>query len=208
MEERYPDAFKTIILNGNLNLIIVNDTIEKVTVEAGEHLLSEIRTETVDGQLSISNENSCNWVRSYKKPLNIYLSLKNVNDIFHYGSGSITCRETINKDTIIFHQYSNGDINLTMNSKFIWLDMDKLGDFTITGKTNSLFAITIGLGKLNTQGLECKDFYQKSIGKSNSDVRSDSILRVEINNSGNIYYTGNPLTVLKIGSGTGSLIHQ
>jgi hypothetical protein len=207
-EDRSLTPFKTIFLKDNLNLIITDDTIQKVSVEAGEHLLSEIRTEVKNGQLFISNDNSCNWVRSYKKPLNVYLSLKNVIDIFHYGSGDITSQEKINKDTIIFHLYTSGNININMNSNYIWLDMDKLGDFTLSGKTHSLVSYTIGLGKLNTTGLACQDFYQKNDSQGSSDIHSDSLLRVEINNSGNIYYTGTPSVVSRMGGGSGNLIKQ
>jgi hypothetical protein len=205
-EDRSLAAFKTIYLKDNLNIIIIDDTLQKVSVEAGEHLLPEIRTEVRNGQLFISNDNSCNWVRSYKKPLNVYLSLKNVIDVFHYGSGNITSKEPINRDTIIFHLYASGNINVNMNSNYIWLDMDKLGDFTLSGKTHILVSYTIGLGKLNTTGLACQDFYLKSDSQGSSDIRSDSLLRAEINNSGNIYYSGNPSIILRSGSGTGNLI--
>jgi hypothetical protein len=207
-EERSLDRYTTVFLKDNLNLILVDDTIQNLTIEAGKHLLSEIKTEVKDGQLFISNDNSCNWVRSYKKPLNIYLSLKTVKGIFHYGSGNISCRETIHKDTIIFHHYSSGNMNVDIYSNYIWLDMDKLGDLRLTGKTNTLLSRTIGLGKLDTDGLSCKQFYQTSDGKGDSNIRSDSLLVVEINNSGTIYYTGNPVTVLKTGSGPGNLIKK
>jgi hypothetical protein len=207
-EERSLGPFQSIHLSDDLNLIITDDTIQKVSVEAGENLLTEIKTEIKQGQLYISNNNKCNWVRSYKKTKNVYLSLKDVIDVIHYGSGNISSRELLHKDTIIFHLYSNGNINLNINSNYIWLDMDNLGDFDLSGKTNTVVSNTIGLGKLSTQNLACKDFYQKSDGQGNSFIRSDSSLRVEITNEGNIYYTGNPAVIWKVESGAGRLIAQ
>jgi hypothetical protein len=207
-EQRAVSSFSTLQVSGNLNVILISDTTGTVTVEAGEHLLKKIKTEVVGGQLSISNENTCNWVRSYKEPRNVYVGIKNATNIFHYGPGTISSEVQLVKDSMFIHLYSNGSINLNLDSKYIWMDMDNLGDFTLNGKTDKLLAYTLGVGQLNSQGMSCKYFLIESKGQGDAYVRSDSALTAYIKNSANVYYTGSPVVIGGSSSGNGRLIKK
>jgi hypothetical protein len=207
-EQRTVPPFNVIHLSGNLNVILTDDTTETITVEAGEHLLKKIKTEVSGGNLTIANENTCNWVRNYKDPRNIYIGIKNATNIFHYGPGLISTEGQLIKDSIFVHLYSNGSINLDLNSKYIWLDMDNLGDFTLTGKTETLLAYTLGIGQLNSEGMSSKQTYVTGKGQGNSFVRSDSLMIAYIENSANVYYSGSPVIIGGSSTGKGQLIKK
>src|SRR5204863_7783046 len=100
----------------------------------GENLMKDLKTDAVDGILKISNDNKCNWVRSYKKEIKIFIGIKNSTNIFHYGYGNISCEGQLIKDTLFIHHYSSGDINLNLKSNLIWLDMDRLGNLNLQGE--------------------------------------------------------------------------
>jgi hypothetical protein len=207
-EQRTVTPYNIIHVSGNLNLIFTADTTGIIIVEAGEHLQKKIKTEVVDGRLNISNHNTCNWVRSYKEPRNIYIGIKNATNIFHYGPGLISTEARLTKDSIFIHLYSNGSINLNLDSKYIWLDMDNLGDFILTGKTETLWTQTLGIGQLNSEGMSCKNCFIKNTGQGDAFVRSDSLLTHYIENSGNVYYSGSPVVIYGGSSGKGQLIKK
>jgi hypothetical protein len=194
-EVRAVASFNTIHVSGHINVILTDDTTGTITVEAGEHLQGEITTEVSGANLNIENKNTCNWVRSYKEPRNVYVGIKNATNIFHYGPELISSQAQLIKDSIFIHLFSNGSINLNLDSKYIWLDMDNLGDFTLTGKTQSLLAYTIGIGQLHSEGMSCKNCFVKSTGQGDAFVRSDSSLTYYIENSGNVYYSGSPVVI-------------
>jgi hypothetical protein len=60
-------------VEGNANIYLVNSITPEISVEAGEFLQDKIITEMSNDSLYIRNENRCNWVRDYSKPVNIYV---------------------------------------------------------------------------------------------------------------------------------------
>jgi hypothetical protein len=207
-EERKLPEFTLLEISGNANVILTSDSTSTITVEAGEHLLKKIKTEVSGTKLLISNNNSCNWIRSYKNPLNVYIGIKNLLGIFHYSPGLLSTNGQLTKDTIIIHLYSNGSINVDLNSNYIWLDMDNLGDFKLRGNTHTLLAYVLGLGQLNSEAMSCKELYITGKGQGDAFVRSDSSLVAYLQNSGHVYYSGTPSVIGGLNTGTGSLIKK
>src|SRR5688572_21323703 len=62
--ERPATRFNTIDIKDNINLVLTQDTINKIFVEAGEFISSNIKTEIANNVLAISNEASCKWLRN------------------------------------------------------------------------------------------------------------------------------------------------
>ena len=205
-EERSTGAFEVLYVEDNVNVILTNDSTDKIIVEAGDNLLKKIKTEINGNTLVISNKNKCNWVRSFKKEIKVYLGIKKAKGIFHAGYGDITSEELLQKDTIVIHHYSSGNIHLKLNANSIWADMDRLGNFTLEGQTNGLVMISYGLGKMDTRNLISTESYVTNKAQGECHVYSNNILGVEIKNDGNVYYYGNPASVDFIKNGKGSLI--
>lgn len=204
-QERTLSPFTGINTADNVNIILTNDSGSTVTVEAGSHIISKINTEVKGNVLTISNDNSCNWVRSYHKQINVYIGVKGIKDIFHYGYGNIN-GENLKKDTLFIHHYSNGLINLNLTSKMIWMDMDHFGDITLSGSTNQFLAYSLNVGELNAQDLVSDTIYLTNSGQGRCNVRATSSLNVLIKNEGSVYYYGTPLNIVFDKQGSGNLI--
>ena len=65
-EQRFVKDFTTLVVHDNIFVTLTQDTENSLEVEAGENLLSLIKTDVDGGTLTITNDNSCNWVLSYK----------------------------------------------------------------------------------------------------------------------------------------------
>jgi hypothetical protein len=207
-ETRSLNTFSTLEISGNINVILTSDSSYDVVVEAGEHLLKKIKTEVSGTRLLVRNDNSCNWVRSYKNPLNVYVGIKNIDDIFQYSPELLSTEKLLIKDTLIVHLYSNGSVNLDLDSKSIWLDMDFLGDCRLRGKTKKMLVTSLGMGQFNSEGMNCAELYVFGKGQGDVFVRSDSSLVAYIENSGNVYYSGSPVVIGGSNTGTGRLIQK
>lgn len=201
-EQRTVEAFDIIEIRDNINLIIVNGYGNSVTVEAGKHLMHNIKTETSNRQLILQNKNVCNWVRKYDVPVNVYLSLPSVGKIFLWGDGNVTNKDTIAAEALNFHHYGAGDVDLCVSIPYFWTVADNVGDYKIKGYVTKLTIGTYKLGKIDAKNLVSKLTEINCYGQSDNYVRCDSILSATISSTGNLYYSGNAFAKLsKTGAG-------
>src|SRR3954470_838525 len=85
-ERRSIESFTETIIYDNVNVIIVQDSLTYLEVNAGENLLPLINTEIRGGKLIIENNNKCNWVRDFSVPVNVYMHVPHLRILDTYGS--------------------------------------------------------------------------------------------------------------------------
>jgi hypothetical protein len=196
--ERGTQPFHSIEVSDNINLILTQDTaLYNISVEAGENLIDGITTEIDSGRLVIRNQNSCNWLRSFEIPVNVYLTFNRLDTIVFQAAGNITCtnewtNESVNLDII----EGAGKINLKLNA-FRTYVIVKYGttDINLSGFSQITTLISYGFGPLHAEDLTSKFTYVSSYSSNDMFVYSSVDLQVEIGNIGDVYYTGNPATI-------------
>jgi hypothetical protein len=206
-KERILAPFNKLHLSDNINIFIRQDSIQMVLVEAGENLLGKIKTEVRGDRLYVFNENKCDWVRSYDKKINVYLTMPRLEHVWNEGYGNIASENTLHLYDFWFHHYGNGDVTLEVIGRYLWLDLDHFGNFTITGKAEEMEGTMHNLGKLNTEGLICSKVIATNTNASDLYVRADSTLHATIESTGSIIYAGNPSVKFNL-SGKGKLIKK
>jgi len=106
--------FDSIRLEDNVNIILIQDTINKIRLEAGENLLPKIKSEVSNRLLVVKNENDCNWVRKLNVPINAYVHFKDLSIITNMGVASISNEDSlkIKGHAIDIRITETGDIHL------------------------------------------------------------------------------------------------
>ncbi|TRZ44388.1 head GIN domain-containing protein [Robertkochia solimangrovi] len=79
-EERLTESFSSILVNEGLRLVVRQQERYKVTVETGENLIADVDAKVVAGQLILSMNNTCNWVRDYGETI-IYVDAPELTEI-------------------------------------------------------------------------------------------------------------------------------
>lgn len=208
LEKRQVPAFDSIQLNDNVNLILTQDSVYSVSVEAGQNLLPGILTEVIDNQLIIHNTNTCNWTRSYNKPLNVYVSTRNLYKLYYNSAGDVTTTNKLRGGPLVVEIWGGcGLIDLDMNI-FHGEFYSKLGTTTMSLHGNCAI-VSLGssdYGRLDARDLKSGYAYIANTGSNDSYVNSNTYLSATINSIGNIYFTGNPDTIVQQITGTGKLI--
>ncbi len=194
--------------NNKINVIITQSTIYQVKVEAGEHLIKSVTTEVRDGKLYIENENKCNFMRSYKKEINVYIQVPNLINIYHDGTGKVTATSTLISDTLDIVTKSAGDVALDVNAYLLRTHLHSCADVTVTGNCHDHLCYATGNGFCNAGSLATS--YTWIFAKTTGDihVQVGSLFIVDIESIGDVYYSGNPPTVQKALNGKGRLIPQ
>lgn len=209
LQSRTVDPFTDIqVGNNRINIFITQDNHFDVKVEAGEHLVENVTTEVRDGRLYIENRNKCNFVRSYKIPINIFIHMPLLSHIYHDGSGTITSTNTMVNDTIDIITKSAGNVSLDINCNKVLTHLHSNADITLTGFCNQHACYATGYGFVNAQDLVSDYTWIYSISTGDIHVNVNSLLIVTIKSLGDVYYTGNPGTIDQDLRGEGELIHQ
>lgn len=208
IEYRTLPAFDKINVDDNVNVIISNDSQETIKVEAGKNLVSLITTEVIDNELFIRNKNRCNWVRSYKKEINVYVKMPKLIFLTTKGSGDITTTDTIYGTSLGLLLHGAGNVSLIVKMNIVAGELFGSGDFTIKGKADNWQCKMGGNGFLYASEMQAGYTWIWSNTTGNAYVYAPDWLRIFIYGSGDIYYSGNPSTIEKTIQGTGNLYKQ
>jgi len=208
-ESRTAGLIHRIILQDNVNLILTQDSIEAIVVEAGEKIINSIKTDLVNGELSIENTNRCNWARSYKKEINVYVSVTDLANIVYYGSGDITSINEIKSDLLEVDIYNGaGSINLNINTSVSWFNLSPgVADITVKGNSEENYIYAGGFGPIDCINLITQITFINNNGSNNCFVNVEEFLEAKIGSVGDIYYKGDPQTIDSEITGSGRLIN-
>jgi len=207
-EERSVNEFDSIEVNNNVNLFISKDSISKVVVEAGKNILPDIITTVENKQLIIRNENTCNWVRSYNKPINVYISTPYLYKIYYNSSGNITSLNTLEFDSLKLEAWGGcGTIELDIDifQGYFYLQLGT-SDIHLKGSCGVASMYSGDFGLLDARELRCGFVFIASRSSNDCYVKVNQGLNATIESIGNIYYYGSPEEITTTINGAGSVI--
>lgn len=207
-EFRELPPFTKIYLKDNVNVILSPGS-QHVKVEAGEKLIPLIKTKVKDSVLYIEDNNKCNWARSYKKGvISVYISVPTLRYIWHYGSGNITCTDTIPCDVLDIETRETGDVELLVKAGMILAHLHGTSDVTLRGRSTYMGSFHIGEGYFYGSDLITYEtwFYSKASGNDYFNVTSGVSGRIAW--AGDVYLYGKPSYISVVREGKGKLIRM
>ena len=71
--------FDIIEVQNNIDVLLIQDSVCYVEVEAGKNLIANIESSVVDNKLLVKNNNRCNYTRSYNHDIKIYIHFGLIN---------------------------------------------------------------------------------------------------------------------------------
>jgi hypothetical protein len=200
--------FNRIDVYNNPEVILTQDSVNSITVEAGGHIISGITTEIENGILTIRNENKCNWMRSYSKTIAVNVHVKNLNLIHHHGSSTISSTNQLQSGTFDFNVWNSGDIELSVHADSIYSRQHlAVGDITLSGESTYLYVFNKSNAFTYEKNLSAQNSYIVMKGTGDCHVNVSQSMIVEIYDSGNIYFSGSPQISSTV-TGSGKLIHE
>lgn len=206
-----PD-FKKMTLGPHIRFTLVQDTVCFAVVRGGKNLLNFITFEMPEDELIILNGNKCNFLRSYKKEVNVELHVREIDLIQFEGTKELNCSNTLNQDYMsVVIRDGAGKFNLDINCfNLNFVITHGWGNFNLSGNVNYLKMEANGSGFGNAYSLVIHDSVNV-VSNSSADlrIRAEAIpLRAQTNSIGNIYYRGIPSFLEFNRYGEGDLINE
>lgn len=205
--ERNAAPFTKIELYDNINLVLTQDTVEKIKVEGGQHLLPNISTNITGGALIIRNNVACNWLRNPNEEITVYASVKRLEEVLYNGSGNITSTNTLTADRLFFYSHEGaGNINVAMQAEVggAYIHQEN-ADITLTGICSRFFSYTNARGTIDFKNLEVSQMVIEYGGVRDATIHVTDSLNAIVYHTGNLYYKGSP-GVKKVVHSSGQLL--
>jgi hypothetical protein len=211
-ETRYLDRFDSVKVNDKFDVTISSGSEYKVEVIAGKHIIKNIFTKVKNGELIIENNNRCNFVRGYKRKMQVHITTPYLKRIFHNGVGPVTF-ENFTQDTVNVKAENSGDTYLNGTFDVINTSSHGNGDMYLSGWTRNLNVYSKGTNYTHAENLTVRDYIfisTSSLGDTYLNANGLGLLDYYVWSDGNIYYTGKPASIRELsdGSAKGQVIKE
>ena len=209
--ERPLKPFSAISIGDRFNLIISQDTAqaERILITGGENIVEGISAE-VDGEtLTISNCNTCNFVRSYKREITLEVFIHDINELSVFGATNIISNDTLRLTDLSIYHSALEDIDLRVDiSNEIYVESINSGATTLRGKALKLKGSIEEITNIDARELVCEEAFIDSHTPLDCYINATRLIYVGIYNKGNMYYVSEPsdLKEVHVQTGTGELI--
>lgn len=202
--------FDKLELGPHLRYQLVQDTINYVELTGGINLLNFVEADVADQTLTMTNDNECNFLRSYDEIIIAKIHYKKIINIHFEGTYEIDCLNTMNTDYLTLTiKDGAGEVNLDVNAYAFYVGVEHgWGNFNLSGNVNYL-NIRVkdnGFGSANNLNvMDSVDVISKTADKIEVNVEGCQF-RAQTLSNGSIYYIGAPASIEFNKYGSGDLI--
>ena len=208
-EIKIEQPFSTLDFKNIFDVVLVQDTINKVLVSCGKNLQSYVSVDVSNDVLIVNQDTKFNWSRKYEK-IKLEIHLTAIPNILIHEPVNLKSKGTLKGDNFSLVDYgkvSEVDVTVDVNTCAVYMTFDNFGSFKVKGKCNYAEFWGWGSSIVRADSLIAGDCYVLQRGIGNVYVNVINQLSVSLNYSGNVYYTGNPAEIIiKEQKSTGQLI--
>ena len=192
---------KGIVIRNSADVVLSQGNRQRMTVEAQENIIDNLRTEVSSGILYISNRKPV-W---RTRPVRIKLRIEDLTDVRVSGSGDIVSDGRFDDlDDLEVIISGSGDIKLDVEADNIYARIGGSGSITLKGDARSGDFRINGSGSIYANELETKRGSARISGSGGIHLFATSHLNARISGSGDIIYRGDPEVDSSI-SGSGNI---
>ena len=154
-------TFNSIQIEDDVTLIIKQSDTQKVMVETGENLLSDVSVKVVGQKLIIQDNNGCNILRDYGVT-KVYVDTPNLIEIRNASSKEVRSEGVLNFPILTLTSNSTGNIDGVIKSGDFYLNI-VCNDFRVAANGQSVFYIS---GNTNKARINFADEWPKFEGEN------------------------------------------
>lgn len=205
------EDFDTLYLYDAIVYELIQDTVNQIKITGGENLVEHIGTDISNNRLTIRNNNSCNFIRSFKKKIHISIHFKTLNYLHFEGSEPLEAKAPIQSNSLrIRIRDGAGSVSLNLSVGYLETTVSHgHGDFSLTGTAQSAFLSCNTNSFCDARALQTSNslvVYSNTQG--DMLINADQVnLKATLLEAGNIKYIGSPITKDVNRTGEGQLIH-
>ncbi len=208
--------FNKIRTEDDISVELTSGETQKVTVETGENLVSDLNIFVENEELILQNTNSCNLIRDHNVTL-IRITSQNITRIRHGSSATFKSVGTLPYPNLSLQSITggfsgankNGDFDLKVNCKNLTVYANGSSGFLISGyATTGRFIFSDEFPQLQGGQLLVDDLIISHTGAAPMVVNPKNSIKGQIKGTGNVISKNRPPVVEVEELYTGRLIFE
>lgn len=194
------DVFDKILVNRDITLILKEGPVNKVVVETGENLLNDISALVTNGQLILTDANTCNFVRDYGIT-KVYITAPNISqirsstqyDIISDGLLTYPNLTLLSEDFGVDTDFTIGNFRLEIDNESLSVIFNNLSNCFVEGQTNNLsVSFFAGNSRFEGENLTAQHVVVSHRGSNDMIIRPVQSLKGIIRGTGNVISKNTP----------------
>lgn len=203
-QKRNTNEFNGVMLDMSANVYLIHGDTPSVILRAQQNIADEIITEMDGSTLVIKTKNSI----STNEPIELWLTLKTIEEVELNGSGSITSESAFKCEKTRIDISGSGKISLALMNEKLSVTINGSGDLNLTGKVTAAELEVTGSGNILASDCDIDECEVTVSGSGIAKLHVNEKLTSDIKGSGSVHYSGNPQKVKSEISGSGQLIKE
>jgi hypothetical protein len=205
------DSVSNFMLYKNLNYHIYQDTLRKIIIRGGANVIQMVDVRNISGELSIQNKNKCNFLRDYDKHIQVEIHYPFYHRIYSETEDSLVFKDTIYSSYLYVDQaLGGGNVILHMEGgTLVLIARNGVGSYEVSGHVNHADLRIQNGASGNARQLKSPHFEldHNSTGKLFVNLDSAQAI-VAIKGTGDVFYSGDPDTIIVNQTGVGEIIKE
>ncbi|MDO5968930.1 head GIN domain-containing protein [Flavivirga aquimarina] len=203
-ERTIHEPFSTIKATEGLDVYLTQSDNESITVEADDNLHDLIIVEVVNDVLKIHTKENIGKSSSKK----VMVSFKDISSIISTSGSDVYATNVITTENLELKSTSGSDMKLEVNTSVLNCKSTSGSDLRLSGKTIELIAEASSGSGIKASNLIAESSHVKATSGADISVNTSKELTAKATSGGDIRYYGNPETVNKNNSVSGSIKKQ
>ncbi|MDP3522460.1 MAG: head GIN domain-containing protein [Hydrogenophaga sp.] len=187
-QERAVTGFDEISVSTGIEVILTQDTFEKVVVETDENIQKILKTEVTGNKLKIYLEEGVNHVKEMK----VHVTLKQVKSVSASAGSEVKTANKINAENLKISSSSGSEVNMEVGGNMVSLDSSSGSELTVSGTAVAVNAESSSGSELDASKLVAEKGEASASSGSDMDVHVTKEIKAHASSGSNITVTGNP----------------
>ena len=173
-------SFNTITVNSNFELVLNQEQTNSISITAGKNLISHVKFDVINNELTIEDKNKCNWLRDYV-PIKIQINFVDLKNLNIYHACDVSVKDTLKLQKLVIE--NRADIlttNFVIECEILeFRSHASTGDYRFSGNVDYSYIYNIGNGYFFGGNMSTKTMHivHRSLGRAIINV--NDLLMIE-----------------------------
>ena len=186
--ERHVGDFGAISASAGLEVILTQDSVVKVVVEADDNLQEIIKTEVTNGELKIYPKQRISWCEAKR----VYVTFKSIHAAEVSSGAELKSKKELKMDAFQLTASSGANINLSLAVKNLNVDASSGGNILLSGSAENFEVEGSSGANIKAKELQSKSCNAGASSGANLRVMVTEKVHAQASSGGNIKISGDP----------------